>query len=166
MDERVVGAGIATAAVAGVLATGSAPAGFWPVTVVGWLTMATSVSALIVSGYLLYKKSLSPVVVSVEAVKKHFDEKIMQLEGKHDREMKDLNDRHDRDMRTLTQEMRNSVTILTIRIEQNETDIETFNRLMAESREDRRHINEQLVDIRRGNDRIMDFLLNRGGLKA
>lgn len=50
------------------------PESFWPVTITGWVALLSGVSGLVVSGYLLYKRALSPVVVQLAELKQHMTE--------------------------------------------------------------------------------------------
>ena len=161
LDSKVIGASAAVVTVAGVGIANHSPDGFWPVTISGWLALATSVSALVVSGYLLYKKSLSPVVDSVDDLKEHFDTKIEALEEKYDAEFERMREGHERGMNSFTQAVHDRLNGFGARLEQNETDYEVINRQMGESQEDRRHLNQQLSEIRVSQQEIIKLLLQQ-----
>lgn len=162
VDAKVVASGTAAVAVTGLAVAGAhSPEGFWPVTVVGWLTMATSVGTLVTLLYLLYKKSLSPVVGSVTELRQHFDEKIAELEEKYDDEFSRQRSDVKRQIDNFTLAVHERLNGFGGRLEQNEADYEVINRQMAQSQEDRRHINEQLGELRQGNQRIIELLLQR-----
>ena len=168
--KEVIGAGSIAVVIAGVAAvTARSPEGFWPVTVTGWLTMATSVCTLVGVGYLLYKKSLSPVVGSISHVEQHFDDKLKELEEKYDREFEQLRRESKQERDAFTQAVHDRLNGMGGRIDTHsaeisamQTDYEVVNRLLAASIEDRRHINRRLDEISQGQDRIIGMLLNRG----
>src|SRR5204863_1856956 len=118
--------------------------------------------ALVVSVYLLYKKSLSPVVTSVAELQRHFDVKIQELEDKYDEEFVKQQTENRSRMNEFTVAVHERLNGFGERVKQNETDFEVINRQMATSQEDRRHLNEQLGEIRTSQQRIIELLLKGG----
>ena len=121
---------------------------FWPVTVSGWLALVLAISAV----WGVYKNwrraGVAPVLKKMEELKQHFDEQITLLRKEHDRDLNLFRDSVTKDLNGYS--MREAVR-------QNELNelrglVTNLARDMAGSIEDRRHINEALSSILRGQE--------------
>jgi hypothetical protein len=147
---------LVVAAVAAKMAEGAgiAPAGFWPVTFVGWLSALGTIAALVASGYALHKFSQKALIERLAAMEKHFDGEIESLKKHYDRELLELRDLHTHEMNSLSLALKERTDGFGGRLRETEDDLASLTTIvtgiasqMASSIEDRRHINAQLASI-------------------
>jgi hypothetical protein len=147
---------LGAAGAAGFLAAAqtTAPEGLWPTTVAGWLALFLSLCSCVGIIYTLHRFSLKPVTDTMLRMERHFDDKISAVQQHYDEKIDDIREEWRAEFNNFTVATNDRLNGFGGRVADQQIQItrlqETASQLttlMAQSAEDRRHINAQLNSI-------------------
>lgn len=128
----------------------------WPTSVMGWVALALALFSVVGYGLTAWRASNKPVIDKMDAMKREVDREIKRIEGKVDDYAQSQHDQFHQALNHFRESTSHEISGFGRRVTeierehiQLESAVAELAKAQIESRADRQHINQQLVEMRR-----------------